>query len=256
MGSKEYLRRIARLGGGLERGFTLRTSSTSRGGPGGAHDEEAGVIRRVFGRGTPKNLTASLLDIDISLTDIVFQRSDNGFDGLGDRRPTALVDYALEGVVDSSGIIENVDGASEPLLVYVSGYEEADRMDRFEDFDQRSICYIATDRRSDYAWRANIYIERLLFRRLVELYASRRIDFARITVLLKVLRDASGAVEVPSLNHPMLRKADDRNGRHSRAHLMSVHTSLSAVKDRPALVTRSPTWGARLGRQHALSTLL
>ena len=71
-------------------------------------------------------------------------------------------------------------------------------MDRGEDFDQRSVCYIATDRRADYAWRANIYIERYIFRRIVELYASRRIDSVRISVLLKVLRDSSGAVEVPS----------------------------------------------------------
>ena len=81
------------------------------------------------------------------------------------------------GVVDP-GAAER-DGASDPLLVYLSGYEQADRMDRGEDFDQRSVCYIATDRRADYAWRANIYIERYIFRRIVELYASRRIEFGK-----------------------------------------------------------------------------
>ena len=212
--------------------------------------------RRAAWRTTPKSLTASLLNIDVALTDIVFQRFENGFDGLGDRRPTSLVDYAIEGVVDP-GAAER-DGASDPLLVYLSGYEQADRMDRGEDFDQRSVCYIATDRRADYAWRANIYIERYIFRRIVELYASRRIDSVRISVLLKVLRDSSGAVEVPSLNHPMLRStAGDRHGRHSRAHLMAVHTSLGAPPQiHPALLARSPAWGARMGRQQALVSQL
>ena len=208
--------------------------------------------RRIAWRNTPKALSASLLDIDVSLTDIVFQRFENGFDGLGERRPSSLVDYAIEGVVHS-GAAEG-DGPSDPFLVYLSGYAQADRMDRYEDFDQRSVCYIATDLRPDYAWRANIYIERALFRRLVELYVSRRIDAARISVLLKVLRDPSGAVEVPSLDHPMLRFSHDRHDRHSRAHLMSVQTSLGAPKGRHAAVARSPAWGARMGRQQALAS--
>ena len=192
-----------------------------------------------------------MVDVNIFLTDIVFQRHDDGFDGLGARRPSALVDYAVEGVVHSGALAASYPAS--PYLVYVSGYEEADRMDRSENFDHRSVCYIATDRRPDFSWRTNIYIERFIFRRLVELYASRRLDAARISILLKVLLDPSGAVEVPTLAHSMLRTAGDRRRQHSRAHLMSVETSLNAVPPaHPAILGHASPWGARLGRRQAL----
>jgi hypothetical protein len=202
--------------------------------------------RRVGWRRAPKALSTALIDIDVALTDIVFQRHRDGVDSHG---PKAVVDYAIEGIVPG-GAADEGSSESEPFLVYVSGYEDADRMDRGEDFDQRSVCYIETDRRPDHAWRTNIYIERFIFRRLVELYASRRIDSAKISLLLKVLRSPSGAVEVPSLSHPMLRSAGGRHGRHSRAHLMSVQTSLSAAsRVKPAILSDASAWGARMGRR-------
>ncbi len=206
--------------------------------------------RRKGGWGrAPKSLATSLIDIDVAITDLVFQRFADGLDARGPK----AVDYAIEGVVPALAANEG-GGALEPFLVYVSGYEDADRMDRGEDFDQRSVCYIATDWRPDHAWRTNIYIERFIFRRLVELYASRRIDSVRISILLKVLRDPSGAVEVPALNHPMLRTAGDSHRRRSRAHLMSVQTSLSAAPQvDPAILSHASAWGARMGRRRALA---
>ena len=210
-------------------------------------DVEANPRHR--GRGgwgrAPKSLATSLIDIDVAITDLVFQRFADGLDARGPK----AVDYAIEGVVPALAANEGA-GALEPFVVYVSGYEDADRMDRGEDFDQRSVCYIATDWRPDHAWRTNIYIERFIFRRLVELYASRRIDSVRISILLKVLRDPSGAVEVPTLSHPMLRTAGDSHRRHSRAHLMSVQTSLSAAPQvDPAILSHASAWGARMGRR-------
>ena len=216
-----------------------------------AWQENAGVEanprhRRRGGWGrAPKSLATSLIDIDVAITDLVFQRFADGLDARGPK----AVDYAIEGVVPALAANEGA-GALEPFLVYVSGYEDADRMDRGEDFDQRSVCYIATDWRPDHAWRTNIYIERFIFRRLVELYASRRINSVRISILLKVLRDPSGAVEVPTLSHPMLRTAGDSHRRHSRAHLMSVQTSLSAAPQvDPAILSHASAWGARMGRR-------
>ncbi len=216
-----------------------------------AWQENAGVEanprhsrRGGWGR-APKSLATSLIDIDVAITDLVFQRFADGLDARGPK----AVDYAIGGVVPALAANEGA-GALEPFVVYVSGYEDADRMDRGEDFDQRSVCYIATDWRPDHAWRTNIYIERFIFRRLVELYASRRIDSVRISILLKVLRDPSGAVEVPTLSHPMLRTAGDSHRRHSRAHLMSVQTSLSAAPQvDPAILSHASAWGARMGRR-------
>ncbi len=206
--------------------------------------------RQVSWRRAPKSLTTSLIDIDVAMTDIVFQRYRDGLEVHG---PKAVVDYAIEGLMPATAAAEG-SAESEPFVVYLSGYEEADRMDRGEDFDQRSVCYIATDRRPDRAWRTTIYIERFIFRRLVELYASRRIDSVRISILLKVLRDSSGAVEVPTLSHPMLRTAGDRDRKHSCGHLMSVRTGLSgAPQVRPAILAHSPAWGARMGRSRALA---
>ena len=205
---------------------------------------------RVSSGRAPKSLTTSVIDIDLAMTDIVFQRYADGLEACG---PKAVVDYAIEGVVPAGAANEGPN-ASEAFVVYVSGYGLADRMDRGEDFDQRSVCYVVTDRRPDHAWRANIYIERFIFRRLVELYASKRIDSARISILLKVLRDFSGAVEVPTLSHPMLRTAGDRHRQHSRAHLVSVQTFLSAAPQiDPAILAHSTSWGSRMGRSRALA---
>ncbi len=213
-------------------------------------EDNAGVVtgprRKWVSWNRAPSLVTSLIDINVAMTDIVFQRY---VDGLDSRGPKAVVNYAIEGVV-TAGADNERSGASESSVVYVAGYEETDRMDRSEDFDQRSVCYIASDRHPDAAWRTNIYIERFIFRHLVELYISRRIDSVRISILLKVLRDPSGAVEVPTLSHPVLRTAGDRHRQHSRAHLVSVQTSLSgAPLVDPAILPRSSAWGARMGRR-------
>lgn len=184
--------------------------------------------------------TTSLVDIDVALTDIVFERRGVDFDAFGARRPASLANCALEGVV--RGPPDDEGAAVEPLRVHVSGYDRRDRLDRDEDIDQRSVCYIANDRRPDREGRTNIYIEGAIFRRLVELYASKRINSARISILVKVLRDSSGRLDVPHLRHPMLRTAGDRRLQHSRAHLMSVETALAAESQggfRPSRAPRS-----------------
>ena len=201
---------------------------------------------RLHGAG---GLTTSLVDFDVALTDIVFEHFGDGLAGFGAKRPLSVVDYAIEGIVYPGPAVE-AGAATEPFVVYVSGYEAGDRMDRSEDFDQRSVCYISNDRRSDYAWSTNIYIERFIFRRLVELYATKRIDCVKISILLKVLRDASGAVDVPTLSQPMLRTASDRHRRHSRAHLMSLQTWLGdAGSVGPESLVHASPWRTRLGRR-------
>jgi hypothetical protein len=207
--------------------------------------ESARQSWRVDGRRAPKGLTTSLIDIDVEMTDIVFQRQGNRLDGFGARYAPSVVDYAIEGVMRSGPPAAGDDEVSDSFLVYLSGYEDNDRLDRGEDFDQRSVCYIATDQRPDHAWRSNIYVSRFLFRRLVELYVSKRIDCVRISILLQVLRDPSGAIDVPVLGYP-----SDRHRQHSRAHLMSVQTSLAgAVQVCGAVHGPSTAWSARMGRR-------
>ncbi len=197
-----------------------------------------------------KNVTTSLLDIDVALTDIVFHSHRDGLDGFGARRPAVVVDYAIEGIVRPAPGAE--ESEAEPYVVYVSGYEDRDRTDHGEDFDPRSVCYISNDRRPDFAWSTNIYIENFIFRRLVELYATRRIDSARISILLKVLRDSSGAIDLPILSRPGLLGEDDRHRQHSRAHLMSVQTSLNGAGTAgPGNLIQPPSPRVRLPRRRA-----
>jgi len=187
--------------------------------------------RRIDWRRAPKNLMTSLIDIDVALTDIVFH-SAAALDRFGDRRPPSVVDYAIEGVVLAGGAAADGADPANPFLVYISGYHESDRLDWDEDIDRRSICYIATDPRPSDAPHSNIYIENYLFRRLVELYASKRIDSARISLVLKVMQDSSGTIELPTSSHAMLRITGDRHRHHNRAHLMSVQTSLGGGRAR------------------------
>jgi hypothetical protein len=197
--------------------------------------------RRVDWRRAPKNLTTSLIDIDVALTDIVFHSA--ALDRFGDRHPPSVVDYAIEGVVLAGGSVGDSAEAAQPFLVYISGYHESDRLDWDEDIDRRSICYIATDPRPSDGPHSNIYIEHYLFRRLVELYASKRIDSARISIVLKVLQDSSGAIELPTSSHAMLRTSGDRHRHHSRAHLMSVQTSLGAGRTQRQDLIKAPLRG-------------
>ncbi len=141
--------------------------------------------RRIDWRSWPDSLTASIIEIDVSLTDVFFGRYGNGLNGLGDRRGSSVVDCAIEGVVRAPASAYENDGLSDASLIYVSGYDESDRLHRGEEIDQRSRCYIATDRREDFARAADIFIERRIVRRLVELYASKSIDSARISIVLK-----------------------------------------------------------------------
>jgi len=217
----------------------------------GAHELNDGrQSRRIDWRSGSDSPTASIIEIDVSLTDVIFGRYGNGLNGLGDRRRSSVVDCAIEGVVRAPASAYENDGLSDASLIYVSGYDESDRLDRGEDIDQRSLCYIATDRREDFAWATDIFIERRIVRRLVELYASKRIDSARISILLKKQRDRSAAIDLRTWSHPLLRTAGERRRRHSRAQLMSVQTSLSgATQARPAIVSHSTAWGARSGRR-------
>ena len=72
--------------------------------------------------------------------------------------------------------------------------------------------------------------------------------------MLKVLRDPSGAVELPTLSYPMLRTVGDRHYQQSRAHLMSLQTSLGAAPQvaQAATLPHGSTWGARMGRRPSL----
>ncbi len=205
---------------GIDMDSTSRPQTTSASSQSRPH-------RRIDWRRPARALTTSLIDIDVSMTDIVFERRSEGLSELSGRWRGSVADYAIEGIVRAAPSDEG-EASFEPLHVYVSGYEQADRLDKDEEVDPRSVCYIANDRNPDSAWRTNIYIEGLIFRRLVELYSSKRIDSAQISILVKVLRDPSGKVDVPALRHPMLRTVGDRRFQHSRAHLMSIQTALGS----------------------------
>ena len=117
--------------------------------------------RRIDWRRAP-SLTTALIDVDLALTNVVFQQGPS-LEGANGRRPRA--DHAIECVTRLPG--EDLDSEAETHLVYLSGYAHSDRLDWDEDFDPRSVCYIATDRRPGHAWRTSIFIESFIFRRVV-----------------------------------------------------------------------------------------
>ena len=193
-----------------------------------------------------KEVSTSVVDIDVVLRDIVFQRRapvQDRTDGV----PLTSGDYAIEGVVFHAATDSGNESDAGPVLVYILGYEQSERMDRDRNLDPRSVCYIDTDRREDFAWHANIYVESFIFGRLVELFASKRIDFVRMSMLLNVLIDMSGTIDVPTF--PALRTSDGHS-QQSRCQLLSVLTSLGVDPHAHAEVDRrSAVWSARLGRR-------
>jgi hypothetical protein len=181
--------------------------------------------RRVEWRLPQKRLSTALVDIDVHFTEVVFRRRAAALGASDDPRPASF-DYAIEGVVLRSAAQRDSEDDPERRLVYLYGYRQSERTDRDGDRDPRSICYIANDRREDFAYFANIYIEGRIFRRMVELYATKRIDCARISIVATVLSDSSGAVEAPTLTFPALRTVGDSHREFNRCRLLSVQTSL------------------------------
>jgi hypothetical protein len=164
-----------------------------------------------------------VFDIDILLTTIVYQRYPGTLNFLGRRRPSFLEDYAIEGRVEEARHPEN--GSS--LLIYLSGYDDPNLDELRDDLDPRSPCYIATDRRDAHSWSSRMYVRNALFRRLVELHATKRIDAVKLSVRLNMTH---AALDAPfgSLKLPFLEAPSHPYFRHARCQLLSVYTSLAA----------------------------
>ena len=113
------------------------------------------------------------------------------------------------------------------LLVYLSGYDDPNFDELRYDLDPRSPCYIATDRRDAHSWSSRIYVRNALFRRLVELHASKRIDAVKLSVRLYMTRVSLDAPSFDTLNLPILEAPSHPYFRHARCQLLSVHTSLA-----------------------------
>ncbi len=190
-----------------------------------------------------KGLEVSLLDIDVDLHDMVFQRYAGSLNFLGLQRPKAIENYAIEGLVS---------GPDERFLVYISGYgyDSIDQLEFGYESDKRSPCYISTDRHAEYSWCTNIFIQAAIFRRLVELYASKRIDHLRMTVKLHLMRGPADRVELPAVKFPMLGPSGALSPQHVRCQLVSVYTSLRSDPSGGAeILPPSQAWGSRLGRR-------
>ena len=198
-----------------------------------------------------KSLGVSLLDIDIALRDIVYQRYHSPLNFLGRDRPPAVEDYAIEGAVHLPA--RDGDGYDEASLVYVSGYDtiDADGIDADADWDHRSPCYISTDRQMEYSWCTNIFIQNRVFRRLVELYSSKRIDALRLTVKLHIVRGPSENLELPTLTFPMLGPSGGLSFQHVRCQLLSVYTSRHDLDGGPEQAQPTAAFATRLGRWQA-----
>ena len=201
-----------------------------------------------FSPGSRKAVEVSLLDIDVALHDMVFQRYTSSLNFLGRHRPSSIEDYAIEGSV----VVPSSDEGGELFLVYISGFEP-DNVDIAEfdrDPDRRSPCYISTDRHVEYSWCTNVFVQGSIFRRLVELYSSRRIDAVRLTVKLHLLRGPADKVELPSVTLPMLGPSGALSLQHVRCQLLSVYTSLRADPNTGTEMLPPPAaWGSRLGRR-------
>ena len=165
-----------------------------------------------------------VFDIDISLTTIVYQRYPSTLNFLGRRRPSFLEDYAIEGCVEEARHPEN--GSS--LLIYLSGYDDPLIDELRYNVDPRSPCYIATDRRDAYSWSSRMYVRNALFRRLVELHATKRIDAVKLSVRLNMTDAALDSPVFGSLKLPFLEAPSHPSFRHARCQLLSVYTSLAA----------------------------
>ena len=121
----------------------------------------------------------SIFDVAIDLTAIVYERYVGPLNFVGRRRPTLVEDCALEGRVAT---LDSAEG----LFVYLSAYDDLDADRDIVDADARSPCYISTDRADGHFGSARLYIRNVLFRRLVELHSTKRIDAVSLSIKFSV----------------------------------------------------------------------
>ena len=73
-----------------------------------------------------------------------------------------------------------------------------------------------------------MFIRNALFRRLVELHATKRIDAVKLSVSLNMTHVTLDAPIFDSLKLPILEAPSHPYFRHARCQLLSVYTSLAA----------------------------
>lgn len=160
----------------------------------------------------------SIFDVGIDLTAIVYERYRGPLNFVGRRRPSLIEDCALEGRVAH----DSQDG----LFVYLSAYDDLTADRDFVDADTRSPCFISTDRADGHFGSARIYIRNVLFRRLVELHSTKRIDAVGLSIKFSVNQREIDDSFAPS-NTWIFAAATHPYFRHARCQLLSVRTSLN-----------------------------
>jgi len=162
-----------------------------------------------------------VFDIDVALTAVVYERRPGALNFLGRGRPSAVEDYALEGRVVSTD-----RDVSSSLVIYLSGYESPSLERNWDDADPRSPCFLSTDVQAGSLGMACIYIRSALFRRLVELHSTKRIDCLRLSVKLDAHQTTMEEAFAPARG-TLLEAASHPYFRHARGQLLSVHTALA-----------------------------
>jgi hypothetical protein len=132
-----------------------------------------------------------MFDLDISMTTIVYERYSEPLNFIGRRRPAVPEDFAIEGRIQRKGhISEAEDGPG--VLAYISGYDDQ----KFDNIrcgdDARSPCYISMDSVDGNSWSSRIFIRNGLFRHLVELLSTKRIDNVQLLIKLNLSQDNLG----------------------------------------------------------------
>jgi hypothetical protein len=163
-------------------------------------------------------------DLGISMTTIVYERHSEPLNFIGRRRPSE--DFAIERRVQREGRIR--DAEDEPsILAYITGHDDS----KFSNIQCRDAagapCYISMESVDVNWWSSRIFIPDGLFRRLVELHSTKRIDNIQLSIRLNMSQGNLRTPAFPSLKAPLFGSQSLPYFPHVPCQLLSVYTSLA-----------------------------
>ena len=167
------------------------------------------------------------LDIDVVLRNILYRRRTEPARIISYQQPLSLEYCVLEGI----GAVANaLTVGQEPadvhqFVVHIAGYTE-DEEDN-PSFGLRPTAKMVWKNLNEHSLRSDIYISIILFRHLVELYVTKRIDRVQLSIQIAVIGEHLGSLDVLPEGFPLLGEAGHLHFRRMQCDLLSVYTSLA-----------------------------
>ncbi len=166
------------------------------------------------------------LDVDVTLRDIFFRQRAVQSRIIRLQQSSSLEYCVLEGVGAVANALSVGQGGIDfdRFMVYISGYYDEEEYSL--SYELRPPARMIWDKTDDRPPRLEIHIPRIISRRLIELYVTKRIDNVKLSMQIAVAGDQMGDANNPTERFPLLSEAEHLAFPRVQCELLSVYTSI------------------------------